>query len=188
MLQSRRTSRSHILPGSFVSIYKFLLNALPILFPTTKSRQSIFSLPPSNGPSTPLDESTSSALGMEPSASPGAEEIPLAQRTGRLSLAAQAHQEWVRKKTGRWQSILSGSVAGATAIMFEKKANRMSIAQQLFVRCDAAGCSHLTTTNICNSGLQGSYNALSSKHGIQLPQGAVVVFSLWYVHCIASQA
>lgn len=31
-----------------------------------------------------------------------------------------------------------------------------------------------------SSGLQGSYNALSYKHGIRIPHGAVIVFSLWY--------
>jgi hypothetical protein len=104
-----------------VSIYKFLLNALPILFPTTKVTKpplkSIFSLSPPTGSSTPFDESDSSAL-----------------RKGRLSLTAQAHQVWVRKKTRRWQSVFAGSAAGAMAIMFEKKENRVGIAQQLFVR------------------------------------------------------
>jgi hypothetical protein len=128
--------------GSFVSVYKFLLNTLPILFPTTTTkppRKPIFFLPPPSGSSTPDDESETSALEMEPltsthSPASGTEEIPLAQRKGRLSLTAQAHQVWVRKKTRRWQSIFAGSVAGAMAIMFEKKENRTGIAQQLFVR------------------------------------------------------
>jgi len=65
----------------------------------------------------------------------------------------------VRKKTRRWQSMLAGSVAGGLAIMFEKKGNRIGVAQQMFVR-----------------GLQGSYNAFSSKHGIHFPHGDVLVF------------
>jgi hypothetical protein len=127
--------------GSFVLVYKFLLNALPILFPTTKStRKSLFSMAPPTVPSSPFDDSESSALEIEPltsssNISSGTEEIPLAQRKGRLSLTAQAHQVWVRKKTRRWQSVFAGSVAGAMAIMFEKKGNRMGIAQQMFVRC-----------------------------------------------------
>ena len=125
-----------------MSVYKFLLNALPILFPTTTAklpRKPIFSLPPPSGSLSPDDESQTSALEIEPltsthSPASETEEIPLAQRRGRLSLSAQAHQVWVRKKTRRWQSVLAGSVAGAMAIMFEKKENRMGIAQQLFVR------------------------------------------------------
>jgi len=81
-----------------------------------------------------------SALEMGPSTSipspPSAtEEVPLGQRRGRLSLTAQAHQVWVRKKTRRWHSVFAGSVAGALAIMFERNENRTGIAQQLFVRC-----------------------------------------------------
>src|ERR1700691_708080 len=101
--------------GSFVLVYKFLLNALPILFPTTKStRKSLFSMPPPTVPSSPFDDSESSALEIEPltsssNISSGTEEIPLAQRKGRLSLTAQAHQVWVRKKTRRWQSFFAGS-------------------------------------------------------------------------------
>jgi hypothetical protein len=107
------------------------------VFPTTKSSHKIFSLPT---PTTPFDSSESSALEIGPSTSTpntpsGIEEVPLAQRKGRLSLTAQAHQVWVRKKTRRWQSVCAGSIAGAVAIMFEKKQNRMGIAQQLFVRC-----------------------------------------------------
>ncbi|KIM77310.1 hypothetical protein PILCRDRAFT_622510 [Piloderma croceum F 1598] len=147
--------------GSFVSIYKFLLNALPILFPTTKSSRKIFSLPT---PTTPFDDTSALEMGpltSIPSPLSATEEVPLAQRRGRLSLTAQAHQVWVRKKTRRWHSVFAGSVAGALAIMFEKNENRTGIAQQLFVR-----------------GLQGSYNAFSSKHGIHFPRGEVVVFSV----------
>lgn len=128
-------------PGSFASIYKFLLNALPILLPTSKRpRASIFSLPPGTGSATPYDqdiESQSSALSMEPLISDNSfrtDQILLSERKGRLSLTAQAHQVWVRKKTRRWQSVLAGSVAGGLAIMCEKKGNRMGVAQQMFVR------------------------------------------------------
>jgi hypothetical protein len=115
-----------------VSIYKFILNALPILFPTTKSSRKIFSLPT---PITPFDESSALEMGPSTSILSATEEVPLAQRKGRLSLTAQAHQVWVRKKTRRWHSVFAGSVAGALAIMFEKNENRTGIAQQLFVRC-----------------------------------------------------
>lgn len=32
------------------------------------------------------------------------------------------------------------------------------------------------------SGLQGSYNAYTTKRGIRIPNGAIIVFSLWFVY------
>ena len=61
-------------------------------------------------------------------------EIPLSKRQPRLSLSAQAHQQWVRKKTRRWHAVVAGAIAGGVAIMFEKRSRRLIIAQQLFVR------------------------------------------------------
>ncbi|KAF7984719.1 hypothetical protein HWV62_11642 [Athelia sp. TMB] len=149
--------------GSFTAIYKFLLNALPILFPTSnRPRPSRFVLPP-----TPHNESFPSPF---PSASDDENEdeaedtiapIPLAQRRARLSLSAAAHQVWVRRKTRRWQSALAGAAAGGAAIMCEREGNRLGVAQQMFVR-----------------GLQGSYNAFSQKHGVRIPHGDTLVFAL----------
>lgn len=123
--------------GSFTAIYKFLLNALPILLPTSKRpRPSILSLAPVTGANTPIFDEES-ALTIEPLTSGNTsrtDEVPLSERKGRLSLTAQAHQQWVRKKTRRWQSVLAGSVAGGIAIMLEKKENRIGVAQQMFVR------------------------------------------------------
>jgi len=45
--------------------------------------------------------------------------------------------------------------------MFEKRARRIAIGQQMFVR-----------------GLQGSYNALAAKYGFNVPYGAVWLFSI----------
>jgi hypothetical protein len=42
----------------------------------------------------------------------------------------------IRKKTQRWHAALAGAIAGGLGIMLEKKARRVTIAQQLFVRCD----------------------------------------------------
>ncbi|KZP09967.1 hypothetical protein FIBSPDRAFT_873094 [Athelia psychrophila] len=154
--------------GSFTAIYKFLINALPILFPTSsRPRPSLFVLPAdtasTTGTSTPYprdsaldDEDPLDDLDTHPS-----KRVPLAARRGRLSLSAAAHQVWVRKKTRRWQSVLAGSIAGGVAIMCEKKGNRLGVAQQMFVR-----------------GLQGSYNALSDKHGFSIPYGDTLVFGL----------
>ena len=56
-------------------------------------------------------------------------------RHARLSMSAQAHQVWIRKKTRRWYSVLAGALAGGLAILCEKKGRRTGIAQQMFVRC-----------------------------------------------------
>ncbi|KAG0698472.1 hypothetical protein DFH29DRAFT_941165 [Suillus ampliporus] len=132
--------------GSFVTIYKAILNALPILLPAN-GRAS----PPS--PFDDEDEDIETA--------PTPFEVPLSARQPRLSLSAQAHQMWVRKKTRRWHSMFAGALAGGLAVMFEKRSRRVVIAQQLFVR-----------------GLQGSYNAFTSKHGFHLPNGEVLMFCL----------
>ncbi|KAH8118868.1 hypothetical protein DFH11DRAFT_704915 [Phellopilus nigrolimitatus] len=83
------------------------------------------------------------------------------RRRGRLSFRAQAHEIWLRKQTRRWYAVVAGAVAGGVGILFEKRSRRVAIAQQLFVR-----------------GLQGSYNALSTKHNIKIPHGDVLVFAL----------
>ncbi|KAJ8591233.1 hypothetical protein M405DRAFT_932274 [Rhizopogon salebrosus TDB-379] len=132
--------------GSFVSIYKATLNALPILLPINQSAS-----PPS-----PFEDDDEDI-----EVPPTPFEVPLSVRQPRLSLSAQAHQMWVRKKTRRWHAMLAGALAGGLAVMFEKRSRRVVIAQQLFVR-----------------GLQGSYNAFTSKHGFHLPNGEVLVFCL----------
>ncbi|EJD01717.1 uncharacterized protein FOMMEDRAFT_142253 [Fomitiporia mediterranea MF3/22] len=132
--------------GSFVAVYKFLLNALPILFPPPRVNNA-FS--PSESPTTPFDELP---MTMAPTRSE--------RRRGRLSFRAQAHEVWIRKRTRRWHAVVAGALSGL-AVLFEKKSRRVTIAQQLFVR-----------------GLQGSYNALSTRHNIKIPHGDVLVFAL----------
>lgn len=84
---------------------------------------------PSSPPPSPFEED-----GEEVSGSVTPLEIPLSQRQPRLSLSAQAHQQWVRKKAHRWHAVVAGAIAGGVAIMFEKRSRRLIIAQQLFVR------------------------------------------------------
>jgi hypothetical protein len=79
-----------------------------------------------------------------------------------LALSERTQQLLVRKKTRRWHAVVAGSIAGALAVLFEKRGRRITIGQQMFVR-----------------GLQGSWNAFSNKRGIKIPQGAVMVFSIW---------
>ncbi|KAJ7104424.1 hypothetical protein B0H15DRAFT_896901 [Mycena belliarum] len=142
--------------GTFAALYKFMINALPILIPAIKPRPRVLSsafedddeeemdLPrtvsyPASGPATPLHR----------------------RRAARLSLSAHAQMVLVRKRTRRWHSALAGALAGSLAILWEKRSRRGVIAQQMFVR-----------------GLQGTYNSYSERHGISVPYGAVVVFSL----------
>jgi len=147
--------------GSFVGLYKLILNALPIILPHPTSdndlscnfRAELLACKPKETSNDPFVEVSS------------VDDVNVARtrapRQARLSTTAQAHQQWVRKKTRRWYSILAGSVAGAAAVGFEKPGRRTTIAQQLFVR-----------------GLQGSYNAFSAKSGYSVPHGDVLLFSL----------
>ena len=105
--------------GSFVALYKMILNALPIVLPVT----------PSSPLPSPFEDDEEEKSGFVTPL-----EIPLSERQPRLSLSVQAHQQWVRKKTRRWHAVAAGAIAGGAAIMFEKRSRRLIIAQQLFVR------------------------------------------------------
>ncbi|CAL1717475.1 unnamed protein product [Somion occarium] len=151
--------------GSFVALYKFILNALPIVLPPPNSTtithahlRSQFRAQLSDAETaSPFDDNDDDLDDVR---------LPvnaqfLSERQARLSSSAQAHQVWVRKRTRRWYSVFAGAMAGGISILFEKRSNRLGIAQQMFVR-----------------GLQGSYNAFSTKRGIKIPHGDVIVFSL----------
>ncbi|KAH9482253.1 hypothetical protein JR316_0004351 [Psilocybe cubensis] len=135
--------------GSFTSLYKFLINALPILIPAIRPKQST-SGSALDDEDNELDVEAQTSL-----------EVPLEKRKGRLSLTKRAQMVLIRKQTRRWHAALAGAVAGGLAIMWEKRSRRGVIAQQLFVR-----------------GLQGSYNAFTTKRGLHVPHGDVLVFSL----------
>lgn len=59
-----------------------------------------------------------------------------------------------------WHAYLAGAVS-SVAILFEEKSERISLAQQLFVR-----------------GLEGTYNVAHSRGKINIPHGAVLAFGL----------
>ncbi|KAH9939247.1 uncharacterized protein BXZ73DRAFT_99450 [Epithele typhae] len=157
--------------GTFVTLYKFILNSLPLVLPQPQSaalsghgarERSLFrqtvkrsgsSLAP---PESPLDDGTLDDTEMGVPARGTA-----SPRRARLSMSAQAHQIWVRKQTRRWYSAAAGAIAGSVAILCEKRTRRAGIAQQMFVR-----------------GIQGSFNAMSDKHGWKVPHGDVLIFSL----------
>ncbi|KIK11749.1 hypothetical protein PISMIDRAFT_475534 [Pisolithus microcarpus 441] len=132
--------------GSFVALYKFTLNALPVLLPQ-----------PSEPPPSPFEDSEDES---EP-VTPDPVMLSSSQRRVRFSLSAHAQEVWVRKRTHRWHAALAGALAGSLAVMFEKRSRRIAIAQQLFVR-----------------GLQGSYNAFTSKNGFHIPHGEALLFCI----------
>ena len=116
-----------------MAIYKFILNSLPLLLPPpthtispARLRSQLRSqFASTSNSSTPFDDIS--------------EDLPqnvqyLTERQARLSTSAQQHQIWVRKRTRRWYSIMAGALAGGISIMFEKRSNRLGIAQQMFVR------------------------------------------------------
>ncbi|XP_006456923.1 hypothetical protein AGABI2DRAFT_212139 [Agaricus bisporus var. bisporus H97] len=131
--------------GTFTSLYKFLLNALPILIPALSYSKS------STGEG-------DDAKDLEAARMPTSVVGPAHRR---LSLSARTQLILIRKKTRRWHAALAGGLAGSLAIILEKPSRRSLIAQQLFVR-----------------GLQGSYNSFTTRKGIRIPHGVVIVFTL----------
>ncbi|KAF8489481.1 hypothetical protein F5888DRAFT_1746487 [Russula emetica] len=152
--------------GSFVTLYRVLLNAFPLLFPVNapfrlNNLRSLTEQSESLSPSAPLQVNGSVTCDSEPDPERDNLLVDSEKRSARLSSAARAHQTWLRKRSARWHSIVAGAVAGGVAISFESFSRRNVIAQQLFVR-----------------GLQGSYNAYSEKRGFHVPHGDVLVFVL----------
>jgi hypothetical protein len=144
--------------GTFTSLYKFLINALPILIPAINPRKT------SQETSTFEEDDDDDSEDLEARLPKTTLEVPLKERKARLSLSKSAQLSLIRKQTRRWHAALAGAIAGGCAILCEKRNRRGVIAQQLFVR-----------------GLQGSYNAFSTKHGLYVPNGDVIVFALAYV-------
>jgi len=134
------------LTGSFVALYRVILNVLPLLFPANVPLRenlrnlfaNLFSMQDEQDEQDDpvLDDSRTSSSSPSPlQPQPLSLHIsPGERREARLSSSAQIHQSWVRKKTRQWYSILAGAVAGAVAISFERRSRQNVIAQQLFVR------------------------------------------------------
>ncbi|KZV64565.1 hypothetical protein PENSPDRAFT_162497 [Peniophora sp. CONT] len=176
--------RAGAMLGCFVSLYRILLNAFPIIFPTnipisTRLAELYAALRTGTLRGRILDAESALEDLESPTSSPEVSPVsrrnahahahfaePLARpprppRESRLSMSAQAHQQWVRKKTRRWHAVVAGAIAGGAAVLFEKRSRQTIISQQLFVR-----------------GLQGSYNAYSQRKGLRVPYGDVLVFAL----------
>lgn len=125
------TDLDNLRTGTFVSLYKFLINSLPLLVPAINPRSSRphYDASPFDGDVEADDAAPSTDTPMTTVV------VPIAQRRARLSLSAHAQLILVRKKTRRWHAAMAGGVAGGLAIMFESSSRRAIIAQQMFVRC-----------------------------------------------------
>ncbi len=99
--------------GTFTSVYKFLINALPLFMPTLRF--------PSN-PFFDDDEEAAWHTVQVPIPSPRHR-----RRSQRLSLSTEAQQVLVRKKTRRWHAALAGFTAGGLAVLFETRGRRITI-------------------------------------------------------------
>ena len=132
--------------GSFVALYRVILNALPVLFPANLTLRDnfrnlyagLFSTQDEQDEQDNDDFVLDNSPPSSPAPSPPRRALlhisPRDRREARLSSSAQVHQNWVRRKTRRWHAVLAGAIAGVIAISFEKRSRRNVIAQQLFVR------------------------------------------------------
>ncbi|KAL1746259.1 hypothetical protein HDZ31DRAFT_81373 [Schizophyllum fasciatum] len=152
-LFGRDTFQFSAMLGTFVSVYKLLLNAIPIYIPAVNPRDLRYDSWEAATFEDDQDKLEAGQLlrGIRRTAT----------RQHRLSLSAHAQLVLTRKKTRRWHAAMAGAIAGGLAIMCENKKRRNVIAQQLFVR-----------------GLQGSYNSVSERTGFRIPHGEVILFSL----------
>ena len=109
--------------GSFVALYRILLNTFPLLFSANAPyRLNLL------GSTSPARFDGSATGDSEPDSTD--DNLLVVKKTARLSSAAQAHQT----RSARWHSIVAGAIAGGVAISFESLSRRKVIAQQLFVR------------------------------------------------------
>lgn len=164
--------------GSFTFIYKFLINALPLvpipdqLAILRSSRQraqrqrerdlesgGAFDVdsPPSgasgsgSGMQTPLMMSSKHA-------EKRAQEIMRKRRGSHLSMSSEV--VYSRLSGARWHAAFAGAVAGLS-VLFEKKSRRITVAQQLFVRYVL-----LPALSWC-TGTQASHQAAYKGHGMR---------------------
>lgn len=167
--------------GTFVTLYKLILNSLPLFtFPIPDFSPPLLPWGAQTPATPPGYESDPNWSLMTPtsdkrqvkfdlgSAVDGQDKQPVVAVVDdpssvktKLSKQAKAHEMWIRKKGRRWHAALAGTIAGGLAVLWERQDRRLGIAQQMFVR-----------------GLQGSWNAFSAKKGIKVPFGSVIVFSL----------
>jgi hypothetical protein len=119
-------------PGSFVALYRILLNTFPLLVPARLNLRRLMGQSPS--PSRVAGPAIGDSPRSDSGPNPSPDKALTLTGSARLSSVAQAHQTWLRKRSARWHSVVAGAVAGGVAISFEGLSRRKVIAQQLFVR------------------------------------------------------
>lgn len=113
--------------GSFVAVYKMLVNSLPLI-PNDRLPSILQYTPPSS-----RSEFESGAHDPEGALYMKRKEE---KRPAGSSVEEQPRSRdvFVRKPVARWHAFVAGAVAGL-AVAFETSGRRLTIAQQLFVRC-----------------------------------------------------
>ncbi|CUA67828.1 hypothetical protein RSOLAG22IIIB_03258 [Rhizoctonia solani] len=146
------TFRFAAMMGTFVAVYKFFVNALPLI-PNAKLPTILqYTAPVAQSETEAGNQSLEGPLYMKKKEKQTANEATDAKPPSK--------DVFVRKPVARWHALVAGALAGLT-VAFETPDRRLTIAQQIFVR-----------------GLQGSYNYWSKRFGIRIPLGDVMVFSL----------
>ncbi|KAG8705382.1 hypothetical protein FRC08_001696, partial [Ceratobasidium sp. 394] len=113
--------------GTFVAVYKFLLNSLPLI-PNDQLPAILRYTPPApSGQNSP--GGSSSPIYMK--SKQGRREAENLDLVGEEKPASR--DVFVRKPVARWHALVAGGVAGL-AVAFETEGRRLTIAQQLFVR------------------------------------------------------
>lgn len=166
-----------LISGTFVAVYKLLINALPFA-PGYFNKHKPKTYASTFADEDEIEDTQESSASLAASTTLRVPVPPLSgrdekhdkshansqpyRRSARLSLSRQATLAIVRKKTRRWHAAVAGFAAGAAGIIWESdKERRVTIGQQMFVR-----------------GLQGVWNAGSAKKGWDVPYGSVLVFGL----------
>lgn len=98
-----------------MSIYKYILNALPLFYQPIESQ--------------PFYSDDDEDIELDPPR-------PVGKRVRQLRLSAsgRARHQWAKKRARVWFSVVAGAIAGGVAIMFERRSRRVAIGQQMFVR------------------------------------------------------
>jgi hypothetical protein len=139
--------------GSFTFLYKYILNALPliplpdqlsILRSVRQNRLRKRELDLESGSSLPSPPGTGLSTGQQTPLmmhSRSAEKRLMdekskqeteGRRGSRLSMQSQVL--YSRLDSARWHAVVAGAIAGLS-VLWEKKTRRITIAQQVFVRC-----------------------------------------------------
>ncbi|KAJ9477669.1 hypothetical protein PHBOTO_001240 [Pseudozyma hubeiensis] len=151
--------------GIWASLYKATHNALRLMTPPpvkkarsrAASADGPFNIPKTDGTRSPEEPVSGTST----------------PRSGRAALEGKSPEEKAKEKSKQkrrafmpdprskvWHAYVAGAIS-ALGVMVETHENRVSLAQQLFVR-----------------GLEGQYNVAHDRGLINIPYGAVIVFGL----------